>query len=411
MLELLLCSLFTIFPDYLFRRYVQGKRFGREINLYSVFFELRWGISWCLILTVLLITVIFYFHPATHSAVSFYRTIPILPEATGRVETVYLAKRDKVKAGQPIFKLDSSKQEADLETARRRVAEADAAFEQAKVELLVADGKIQEAQGALQQATDALDVKTELQRRNPGIVAGREIERLQRAVEGRQGGLVAAQANKKSIEMQISSLLPARKATAEAARDQAQVELDKTTVYAGVEGTVEQFTLRKGDIVNPLMRPAGTLIPSATDRPALVAGFGQIEAQIMKIGMIAEATCVAKPLTIIPMVVSDVQDIIAAGQIRPTDQLVDPSQATRPGTVTVFLEPLYKGTFDGIPPGSHCIANAYTNNHDKLADPRLGTGRRLLLHAIDAVAVVHAMILRLQALILPLQTLVFAGRH
>jgi hypothetical protein len=43
MLELLLCSLVTILPDYLFRRYRQGKRLGKEINFYSVWFELRWG--------------------------------------------------------------------------------------------------------------------------------------------------------------------------------------------------------------------------------------------------------------------------------------------------------------------------------------------------------------------------------
>ena len=30
MLELMLCSLLTILPDYLFRRYVQGKRIGCE---------------------------------------------------------------------------------------------------------------------------------------------------------------------------------------------------------------------------------------------------------------------------------------------------------------------------------------------------------------------------------------------
>ena len=45
MLELLLCSLVTIFPDYLFRRYYQGKRIGKEITFYSVWFELRWGIT------------------------------------------------------------------------------------------------------------------------------------------------------------------------------------------------------------------------------------------------------------------------------------------------------------------------------------------------------------------------------
>ena len=65
MLELLFCSLLTIVPDYLYRRYVQGKRLGKEITFYSVWFELRWGITGCLILTVTLITVIFYNHPST----------------------------------------------------------------------------------------------------------------------------------------------------------------------------------------------------------------------------------------------------------------------------------------------------------------------------------------------------------
>ena len=42
----------TILPDYLFRRYRQGKRIGNEITLFSVWFELRWGIVSCLMLTV-----------------------------------------------------------------------------------------------------------------------------------------------------------------------------------------------------------------------------------------------------------------------------------------------------------------------------------------------------------------------
>jgi hypothetical protein len=44
MLGLLLCSLLTIFPDNLYRRYRQGKRIGHEITLFSVWFELRFGI-------------------------------------------------------------------------------------------------------------------------------------------------------------------------------------------------------------------------------------------------------------------------------------------------------------------------------------------------------------------------------
>jgi multidrug resistance efflux pump len=407
MLELLLCSMVTVLPDYLYRRFVQGKRLGREINLYSVWFELRWGITLCLVLTILLITLIFYFHPSTKSTVAFFRTVPLLPEGSGRVEEIYVETRDEVKAGQPVFRLDSSEQEAALESARRRVAEVDAELEQAKNELAAAEGRIQEAESSYQQAFDEMQTKATLLERD--VVARREVEKLEIVVAGRQGALDAARANRQSIETQISLVLPAQRASAEAALNEAQVELDKTVVYAGVDGRVEQFTLRKGDIVNPLMRPAGILVPADAGRRGLWAGFGQIEAQVMTVGMVAEVACISKPLTIIPMVVTEVQDLIAAGQVRPTDQLIDPLQATQPGTIAVFLEPLFAGGFDGIPPGSHCIANAYTNNHDRLAHADLGTGQWVFLHVVDTVALVHAMILRVQALLLPVQTLVLGG--
>lgn len=409
MLELILCSMVTILPDYLFRRYVQGKRIGREITLYSVWFELRWGIVSCLLLTVALITVIFYFHPSTKSVVAFFRAVPILPEGAGRVAEVYVSFGDRVKAGQPLFRLDNAKQEAAVETARRRIAEIDAALVVARTDLIAADGRIREAEGAYKQAADELATRTELQQRSPGTVAARDIERLRNIVESRQGALSTALAAKQTVEAQIASLLPAQKASAEAALAQAEVELAKTVVQAGVDGTVEQFTLRVGDVVNPLMRPAGVLIPSEAGRQALFAGFGQIEAQVMKPGMIAEVACISKPFTVIPMVVTQVQPVVAAGQVRTTDVLIDPLQATRPGTITVVLEPLFSGGLADVPPGSHCIANAYTNNHDLLASEDIGLGRWLFLHAVDAVGIVHAMILRMQALILPVQTLVFSG--
>jgi multidrug resistance efflux pump len=187
--------------------------------------------------------------------------------------------------------------------------------------------------------------------------------------------------------------------------------MDKTTVRAGIDGTLEQFTLRRGDIVNPLMRPAGVLIPADAGRWGLVAGFNQLEAQVIKVGMLAEVACISKPLTVIPMVVTDVQELISTGQLRASDQLIDAQQLAKPGTITAYLEPLYEGGFEGVPPGSTCLANAYTSNHDRLDDPNLGTMARFYLHMIDTVGVVHAIVLRIQALLLPIQTLVFSGGH
>lgn len=407
MFELMLCSLLTVFPDYLFRRYAQGKRIGREITFYTVWYELRWGITACLLLTISLITMIFYFHPSTKHVTALFRTVTILPETVGRVDEVFVANNQKVEAGTLLFRLDGAQQEAAIETARRRIAEIVAETQVAETELAGADGQIKEAQGAYQTAVDEYEMKAQLLKSN--AVSRREVDRLQTTIDGRKGAVDAALAKKKTLETQIAVLLPAQKASAEAAQAQAQVDLDKTLVRAGVAGSVQQFTLRPGDVVNSMLRPAGILVPTEAGRVALIAGFGQIEAQVMKPGMIAEATCVGKPFAIIPMVVTGVQDVIAAGQLRPTDQLVDVQQMGKPGTLTVFLEPLYPGEMEGIPPGSSCIANAYTNNHDALADENIGTLQWLFLHVVDAVGLVHAMILRMQAVLLPVQTLVLSG--
>ena len=164
MLEIILCSLVTVLPDYLYRRYVQGKRIGHEITLFSVWYELRFGLVTCLMLTVSLITMIFYFHPSTTSATLYFRTVPIISEAVGRVAEVHVDYSAPVKKGDVIFRLDNSKQQAALETAKRKIAEVDASMLAAQADVLKAEGQLQEAKGSLQQAQDELDVKRELQR-------------------------------------------------------------------------------------------------------------------------------------------------------------------------------------------------------------------------------------------------------
>ena len=411
MLELLLCSMLTLLPDFLFRRFVQGKRLGREITLFSVWYELRWGITTCLILTVLLITVVLYNHPSSTNVTSLFRTISIFPEVGGRVSEVYVGYNDKVKKGDPLFKMDTTRQEAAVKAARAKIAEVEAAMITAKADILTSEGKLDEAKGALGQAQDELRTKTTLQQRNADIVAAREIEKLQTLVATRQGGVDAAAAAKQSAETRISSVLPAQKASAEADLAAAQVELDKMVTYAGVDGRVDQFVLRVGDIVQPapLFRAAGILIPEAAGENRLFAGFNQIEAQILEVGMVAEATCVSKPMTIIPLVVTRVQDVIAAGQILQTNQLTELQKIGPPGTVMAFLEPLYPGVLDDVPPGSSCIANVYSNNHDLLQSKDIGFLTRIYLHIVDTVALVHALIIRLQAIVLPLKVLVLGG--
>lgn len=407
MLEILLCSMVTILPDYLFRRFAQGKRFGHEITLYSVWFELRWGIVTCLLLAISLITLVFYFHPATVHVSSVFRTVPIVPQTNGRVAEIFVRGSEPVQAGAPLFRLADETQRTAVETARRAVAQVDAAVLVARADLAAADARILEAQGALRQASDELAMRLALR----DVAARREVERMQVTVTTRKAGVAASQAARDAVAARISDGLPAERASALAALAQAGAELDKTIIRAGVSGRVEQFLLQLGDVVNPFARPAGVLVPDdlGARRPSLAAGFGQIEARVIRVGMMAEASCASLPWTVIPMVVTQVQGFVAGGQVRGGDQLLDVTQFSRPGTVLAILEPLYPGGLENVIPGSNCIANAYTSNHEELSRPETGMLRAIALHGIDAVGLVHAVLLRMQTLLLPFRALVLSG--
>lgn len=409
MLEIILCSMLTILPDFLFRRFGQGKRVGREITLFSVWYELRYGLTACLLLTVTLITVVFYYHPSTTNVSSFFRTVSVLPERMGRVKEVRAQHNQFVEAGEVLFTLEDDEQQADVETAEARVAEIESQFRLVEDELAAAQGGVDQATGAVEQAQDELAVQQELFDRGSGAASKREVERLENLVQSNRGALETAQANYNATETRKAVVLPAQLKTAQAQLNEAERALAQSTVYANITGEVQQFALQPGDIVNPMMRPAGILVPPAVNEDRFLAGFDQVSAQVLKPGMVAELSCRSNPFVIVPMVIVEVQDFLPSGQFRPSDTLLDIQDSARPGSVMVTLVPITEGSVDAIPRGSKCIANAYTYNHDRLANEDLPLGEYLFLHLVDTVGLVHALILRIQVLLMPVQTLVLSG--
>lgn len=55
MMPFLISALVTILPDYIYRRYGQGKRPGKEITLHNFWYELRWGLIAWIVLALLIL--------------------------------------------------------------------------------------------------------------------------------------------------------------------------------------------------------------------------------------------------------------------------------------------------------------------------------------------------------------------
>ena len=117
------------------------------------------------------------------------------------------------------------------------------------------------------------------------------------------------------------------------------------------------------------------------------------------------------PFKVVPMVVTDVQDVIASGQVRPTDQLMDAAAFAVPARSPPSWSRSSRAASTACRRGAAASPTPTPRNHDALQDPEIGAFHAFVLHAIDATGLVHAAILRMQALILPVRTLVLSGGH
>ena len=248
----------------------------------------------CLMLTISLITLIFYFHPSTTTRRCTSGPSRSSPNdrARGGGACRFQHARDK---DDVIFKLDSTRQEAaagDRTTQDRRGGCGAGA---ARVDMLKADGH-RGGEERISTGSGRAGREARTATAQSGIVPQRDIEKLAGRCEngtGRQRG--CGNADRQSAVVRVMSTLPAEKASAEAALDQAQVDLDKTYIRAGVDGRVEQFLLRVRRYRQPDDTIGGNPDPGGCRKRSLQAGFGQIEAQVLKAGMVAEAACNSCP--------------------------------------------------------------------------------------------------------------------
>lgn len=372
-----------------------------------MWYELRWGLTACAILAITLITVIFYFHPSTRNVSASFRTVSVLSDRVGRVAEVYVKNNVSVNAGDAIFRLDTTRQEAAAETARRRINELDAALELVVTQIAIAAAQLTAAEADLAQARDDLHRRTVLADRNNAVVSEQELERLETAVNRAESQRDGAKSALEGAKIQQTDVIPAQQESARARLFEAETEISLSTVYAEVDGTVKQFLLKPGDIVNPILRPAGVLVPEVTGQGRYAAAFGQISASVLKPGMLVEITCPSKPLTIIPTFIEELQGVIAAGQFRPGDVLLDQQDRSRPGTVTVFLAPIFPEHLIDVPLGSSCVGVAYTSRAQQIEAGEITGFSAFVARLVDGMGIANAIVLRGQAILLPVKALVF----
>ena len=149
---------------------------------------------------------------------------------SGIVTAIYVKWGDRVKRGDPLFKVDTRDLDAQLLPANAKVKEVEA-------QLLPANAKVNEAQATLAKAENRLKVGEGLE---PGVsVSAEEMANRRFDVAIGKATLASAEAQVDQIKTQIAS------AEAQVGQIKAQIELH--TIRAPVPGRILQMKTRLGE--------------------------------------------------------------------------------------------------------------------------------------------------------------------
>lgn len=210
---------------------------------------------WTLImLAVIAVLLVWYLRsdrvtPFTSQARVHALVIPVAAEVSGSVTSVNVGNSQPVESGQTLFTIDAGRYalgvkqaEANLQTAREGQGASAAGVEAARAGVDTAMASMRRAE------QDAIRMRN-IREQDPGAISQRRLESAEASLAAARGQVDAARAN---LEQAIQSLgaegdANSRVEQAQAALDQARLDLERTTVQAPGDGVVTDVRIDTGN--------------------------------------------------------------------------------------------------------------------------------------------------------------------
>ncbi len=175
--------------------------------------------------------------------------IPIAPEVSGTVTAVLVGNNQAVKQGQELFQIDIERYRLAVQTAEANLEAARQAVGAAKANVQAAEASIDAARASVLRARqDAMRMRN-IREQDPGAISQRRIESAEASLAVAESQLVAAEASRdRALEdLGADGDRNSRILQAQAALDQAQLNLERATVRAPEDGVVTGVRLDKGN--------------------------------------------------------------------------------------------------------------------------------------------------------------------
>jgi multidrug resistance efflux pump len=190
--------------------------------------------------------------PLTSQAKVNAVVVPIAPEVSGTITEVMVGRNQVMEAGQVLFQIDTNSYELALQSAQAQYESAIQAVGAAQANVAAADANIISVKANVERSRqDAVRMRN-IRKEDPGAISERRLESAEASLASARGQLAAAEAQRDKAIQDLGAKGDAnsRILQAQAALDQATLNLERTTVRAPVDGIVTDVRLDKGNFAS-----------------------------------------------------------------------------------------------------------------------------------------------------------------
>lgn len=276
--------------------------------------------TWLSIIVYVVVLFIFLFIPMQWGAPSgsarlMTRTIQIIPNVNGQVESVEAQANVPLEAGAPLFQIDPEPFEIGVKLAEATLVRVKTQALQDQDSLRSANARLRQAQATLNLAQMRYDDDVKLF--GSGAIAQSRLDQRIADLESAIGAVEQAQSEVSRLETEVGAVMEdgtlAKVREAEANLANARWNLEQTTVTAPVDGFATNVALAAGQRVTSLpLAPA--LVYADTSEHFLIAEIHQIFLRHVETGQPVEVAFKLLPGRVFPAKVHSMIPLTQGGQ-------------------------------------------------------------------------------------------------
>lgn len=187
--------------------------------------------------------------PYTTQARANALVVPVAPEVSGTITAVQVGNNQAVNRGQALFQIDIERYQLAVQTAEASLQAAQQAVGAAAANVNAADASVDAAIASVERARQDAERMRNIREQDPGAISERRIESAEASLAVAESQLRAAEASRERAiqDLGAEGEENSRILQAQAALDQARLNLERATVRAPGDGVVTSVRLDTGN--------------------------------------------------------------------------------------------------------------------------------------------------------------------